>query len=180
MASVIAGETDKMAILYERYKKPLYAYFFRVTRGNCHSSEDLVHTVFYRVMRYKSTYTGQGNFMSWLFRIAHNAAIDHNRLFKSAENYRSEIYASGVTSFDPDELDKRDQYKMLELAMNKLPVEEREMLVLGKIDGMKYRDIADIMNTTENNVKIKIFRALKKLKDIYSAIEKKEYEKIRH
>jgi DNA-directed RNA polymerase specialized sigma24 family protein len=53
------------------------------------------------------------------------------------------------------------------------------LLVLSKIDCLKYKEIAEILNITESNVKIRIFRALKKLKDIYEKLENTIYEKER-
>jgi RNA polymerase sigma-70 factor (ECF subfamily) len=67
MSRVIAGEINEMGLLYEKYKKPLYAYFFKITSGNNQASEDLVHTVFYRAIRYKSSFSG-GSFINWLFK----------------------------------------------------------------------------------------------------------------
>jgi RNA polymerase sigma factor (sigma-70 family) len=63
--------------------------------------------------------------------------------------------------------------------MRKLKPYERELLVLSKIDCLKYKEIADILNITESNVKIRIFRALKRLKDFYEKLEKTRYEKAR-
>jgi len=177
MARVIAGEIDKMGILYEKYKKPLFAYFFKLTGGDSPASEDLVHTVFYRIIRYKSTFTGNGSFVNWLFKIAHNAGIDHNRSIKNENNYKDEYYLSQTNIYESAELENKEQHKMLEYSLNRLNREDRELLILGKIDCLKYKEIADIMGTSENNVKIKIFRALKKLKEIYSKLENSEYEK---
>jgi RNA polymerase sigma-70 factor (ECF subfamily) len=177
MAKVIAGEIDKMGILYEKYKKPLFAYFFKLTGGDSPASEDLVHTVFYRVIKYKSTFTGHGSFVNWLFRIAHNAGIDHNRSIKNENNYRGEFYLSQTNIYESAELENIEKRKILESSMSILNREDRELLILGKIDCLKYKEIADIMGTSENNIKIKIFRALKKLKEIYSKLENSEYEK---
>ena len=177
MTHVIAGEIDKMSILYERYKKPLYAYFFKLTAGDVQASEDLVHTVFYRVIRYKTGFTGQGSFAKWLFRIAHNAGIDFHRKNRYVDNYKAEIYATQVRLYENNDLEKEEERALLEAAMNRLKADERELLVLGKIDCLKYKEIAEILNTTESNVKIKIFRALKKLKDTYMKLENTKYEK---
>jgi RNA polymerase sigma factor (sigma-70 family) len=177
MTHVIAGEIDKMSILYERYKKPLYAYFFKLTAGDIQASEDLVHTVFYRVIKYKTGFTGQGSFAKWLFRIAHNAGIDFHRKNRYVDNYNSEIYKTQVRLYENNDLEKEEEHALLEVAMNRLKPDERELLVLGKIDCLKYKEIAEILNTTESNVKVKIFRALKKLKDTYMKLENKKYEK---
>jgi RNA polymerase sigma-70 factor (ECF subfamily) len=179
MADVIAGEIDKMGILYERYKRALYAYFFKLTGGDNQASEDLVHTVFYRAIRYKTSFTGQGSFAKWLFRVAHNAGIDYFRKIKHANNYKIEVKAAPADIYENYDLEKDEQRATLEKAISKLKPNERELIVLGKINCLKYKEIADILNTTESNVKIRIFRILRKLKDIYTKLEKTGYEKAR-
>jgi RNA polymerase sigma factor (sigma-70 family) len=75
MSRVINGETEMMGILYERYKISVYSYFFKITCGDREASEDLVQTVFYRAIRYRHSFTGQGSFANWLFRIARNVGL---------------------------------------------------------------------------------------------------------
>jgi RNA polymerase sigma factor (sigma-70 family) len=179
MSLVINGEVDKMGILYERYKMAVYAYFFKLTCGDQQSSEDLVHTVFYRAIRYKFSFTGEGSFAKWLFRIARNAGLDHNK--KARNSFCHDINTgTSVTdiSFETD-FEKNEELEILDRAMKKLAPEERELIVLGKIDCLKYRDIAQLLGTTEGNIRIRMFRILKKLKDIYENIEKVRYEKER-
>ena len=81
--------------------------------------------------------------------------------------------------YEYNDLEKNEQLATLKQAMNKLKADERELLILGKIECLKYKEIADILNTTESNVKIRIFRALKRLKDIYVKLENTKYEKAR-
>ncbi len=179
MGHVIAGEIDKMGILYERYKRPLYAYFFKLTHGDNQASEDLVHTVFYRAIRYKASFTCKGSFKNWLFRIAHNTGIDYNRKIKHANDYKTEVHTTQTGAYENNDLEKNEVHATLEQAMSKLKPDERELLILGKIECLKYKEIADILSTTESNIKIRIFRALKKLKVIYTKLEKTRYEKAR-
>jgi RNA polymerase sigma-70 factor (ECF subfamily) len=179
MAAVISGEIGKLGILYEKYKRPLYAYFMKLTAGDIHASEDLVHTVFFRVIRYKSGFRCEGSFASWLFSIAHNAGIDYNRKVKRMIEYKSNYLVTHEKHYESDELEHSEEQRTLEMAMSKLKQEERELLTLSKIDNLKYREIAGILKTTESNIKIKIFRALRKLKDIYLTIENQGYEKER-
>jgi RNA polymerase sigma-70 factor (ECF subfamily) len=179
MAEVIAGDTGKIGLLYERYKRPLFAYFLKFTGGDTNASEDLVHTVFYRAIRYKTSFRCEGSFASWLFRIAHNAGIDHNRKIKRSNEYKSELQSTREILYYQNDLEINEQRKILDSAMEKLKQEERELLILSKIDNLKYREIADILNTTESNIKIKVFRAIRKLKDFYLTIENKGNEKER-
>ncbi len=177
MSHVIDGETDRMSILYERYKMPIYSYFFKTTCGDREASEDLVHTVFYRAIRYKHSFTGQGSFAKWIFRIAHNVGLDHNKKKRNSNNYESEIRSGHVMMYDENDYEKREQLASLEFAMKKLEHEEREIIVLGKIESLRYKEIADILGTTEGNVKIRMFRAIRKLKDIFLKLENVRYEK---
>jgi RNA polymerase sigma factor (sigma-70 family) len=177
MSLVIAGEIDKLGILYEKYKKPLYSYFFKLTTGDRQASEDLVHTVFYRVIKYKASFRGHGSFLSWIFKIAHNAGLDHNRKIQYLNNYKNEILATQKDFFESNDLEKQERKVILKNAMRKLNQEERELLILGKIDHLKYKEIADMLNLSESNVKIRMFRALKKLKEIYVKLERTGYEK---
>ncbi len=177
MNQVIAGEIEKVGLLYEKYKTPLYAYFFKLTNGDNQASEDLVHTVFYRVIKYRASFGGSGNFASWLFRIAHNAGIDHNLRFKRLNNFINKSRETQPVFYEQNDLEKNEQLVTLEQAMIRLKKDEREILILGKIDCLKYKEIADILGTTESNVKIRIFRALTKLKGIYMKLENTKYEK---
>ncbi len=180
MAGVIAGDIDSMGPLYERYKRPLFGYFLKLTGGDNNASEDLVHTVFYRAIKYKNTYRCEGSFASWLFSIAHNTGIDHNRKIQKYNVYNAEYQAVNNIYYEQDDLEKSEMQITLDSALKKLKSEEREILILSKVENLKYRDIAIIMNTTESNIKIKIFRALKKLRDVYLTIENKGYEKEKH
>jgi RNA polymerase sigma factor (sigma-70 family) len=181
MSRVNDGETDRMAILYERYKMKVYSYFFRVTCGDRETSEDLTHNVFYKAIRYRRSFTGQGSFASWLFKIAHNTALDYNRKKKNSLNYEVAADFRSVQDFlsDEDETGRREQIASLSLALRNLEHDERELIVFGKIDCLRYREIAGILGTTEGNVKIRMFRALKKLKDIFMKIENSRHEKER-
>jgi RNA polymerase sigma factor (sigma-70 family) len=172
MSRVIDGEIDKMGILYERYKMPVYSYFFRVTCGDREASEDLVHTVFYRAIRYRHTFTGDGSFAKWIFRIARNSALDYNRKIKNTFNHESDTWSGQHVIDEDDDSGRREKIEQLYFAMKKLEPEEREIIILGKIECLKYREIADILGTTEGSVKIRIFRAMRKLKDILLKIEK--------
>ncbi|OFY60779.1 MAG: hypothetical protein A2Y71_13765 [Bacteroidetes bacterium RBG_13_42_15] len=114
-----------------------------------------------------------------MFRVAHNAGIDYFRKIKHANNYKIEVKAAPADIYENYDLEKDEQRATLEKAISKLKPNERELIVLGKINCLKYKEIADILNTTESNVKIRIFRILRKLKDIYTKLEKTGYEKAR-
>ena len=64
MLKVKAGDIDKLSLLYDRYQKMLFGFFWRMS-GSIEVSEDLVQTVFYRILKNRTQYKGKGKFSSW-------------------------------------------------------------------------------------------------------------------
>ena len=94
MIAVRAGEVRRLGELFERYHKPLYGFFVRLTNQPS-ASEDLVQIVFYRILKYRHTYRDEGKFSAWIYHLARKVAADHFRKHSTAPS------AHG----DPAELD---------------------------------------------------------------------------
>lgn len=168
MQKVKFGDIDKLSLLYERYKKPLFAYFFRIIEDK-EQSEDLVQTVFYRILKYRKQYRGMGKFTTWMFGIAHNLIADTFRkkqklpyLKENIEKEQKEMHNDASYS-----VEKKEQIQLVRLSLRKLSFEKREALVLSKYHGLKYREIAKILNINENSVKQRVFRAIEELRQVY-------------
>lgn len=176
MLKVIDGDIDKLGLLYERYKMPMYGYFFKLTSGNRDASEDLVHNVFYKALKYKHSFKGRGEFSKWLFSIAHNIGIDYLR--KDKGRYTEEINDDRISGCYEDKgIEKQQERELLFCSLEKLEANDRELLILSKIKCLKYSEIADMLNSTESAVKTRAFRALKKLRKIYYKLENVSYER---
>jgi len=171
MTKAVTGEPDLIGTLYERYKIPLFSYFYKLTGGQQASSEDLVQTVFYRVLKYRQQYKGKGSFVGWLFTIAHHVGIDYHRDQKHTQMRQVEISDHHGISEENHDLENSERSALLLKALGLLKTEEREILILSKQDCIKYSEIAEIFQCSENVIKVRIFRALKKLKDIYQKLE---------
>ena len=78
MIAVREGDLDQLENLYQRYRDPLYDFFSRLT-GNRVASEDLVHDVFVRILKYRNTYQEANRFVTWMYQIARNARTDYLR-----------------------------------------------------------------------------------------------------
>ena len=76
MLDVKAGNIAKLGLLYERHKKRLFSFFYNMN-SNSELSEDLVQSVFERMLKYKHTFTTESNFIGWMFQIARNSNYDH-------------------------------------------------------------------------------------------------------
>src|ERR1700759_4883158 len=76
MLKVKSGDLDKMALLFQRYHRPLYGFLYHMT-GQREASEDMVQNVFYRMLRSRHTFTGDGEFKTWMYHLARNVVKDH-------------------------------------------------------------------------------------------------------
>jgi RNA polymerase sigma-70 factor (ECF subfamily) len=174
MIRVKHGDLDKLAVLYERYNRALFAFFFKVTL-NSQASEDLVQTVFFKIIKYRDRYRAEeGSFVTWMFRIAHNANIDH---YHSLERSGNEVRINETdirSDDDPDEdFLKKERSRRIKEALGYLTSEQREVLILSRYQGLKYEEIAEILKCRVGTVKARVFRAMEKLRRIYRQLEER-------
>ncbi len=171
MLKVQAGDLDKLGLLYQRYKKKLFAYFYRLTCVAA-SSEDLVQNVFQRILIYRKQFRNEGKFKSWMYSIAHNVFLDYVRK-QSRIEYSDDLEKWDVLEENglEEQILQKEQSEILENAIKQLNQEQRETLVLSRFHELKYREIAEILNVSEGTIKVRIFRAMKNLKKIYAKME---------
>lgn len=176
MLKVKAGDLDKLGLLFERYNRRLFSYFYKLT-GSRALSEDLVQNVFERIIKYRNTYENSGAFSTWIYRIARNLHVDQYRNNSHEKMREDQINLDTIRgeAADMDTLFNEDnELLLLNLALERLDAEKKETLILSRYQGFKYKEIATIMHCSESTVKVRIFRALNELKEIISELRKKE------
>jgi RNA polymerase sigma-70 factor (ECF subfamily) len=174
MVNVREGDLDRLGLLFERYKKPLYGFFYGLSRDR-DLSEDLVQNTFFRILKYRHLFRGEGDFKTWMFHIARNVNHDHYRKEKlkvkdSLENWQERL---GHDENQSAATQRDEEHSMLSMAMDRLPADKREILLLSKYQEKKYKEIGEIMGCSEGAVKVKVFRALQELKAVYQQLEKR-------
>lgn len=183
MRKVQQGRKEAMGLLFERYHRRLFGFFYHMT-GRGDLSEDLVQTVFYRMLKYPHSFKGEGKFTTWMFHLARNVWADHYKQEKkmpvserhtgmtlTGKRHTGEILDKDAWSYE-QENDSEDHLSMLRKALNYLSPERKEVLLLSRYQGLRYREIADLMQCSEANVKVKVFRAIQDLKKIFEQLEK--------
>jgi RNA polymerase sigma factor (sigma-70 family) len=173
MLKVKDGDIDKLGLLFERYKKPLFGFFYGITRDS-ELCDDLVQNVFFRILKYRYLFRGEGDFKTWMFHIARNVNHDHFRKNKwrhkeSLENWEEKL---GTDENRATQYRQDDEMQTLAMAMDRLPEDKKEILMLSKFQDKKYKEIGEILGCSEGAVKVKVFRALQELKDVYQQLEK--------
>lgn len=173
MLKVKNGDINKMGLLYERYNRLLFRFVFNMTREK-ELSEDLVQNIFLRMLKYPDGFAGFGEFKTWMYHIARNVVYDHFRKEKRSP-VKSEItnYEERIESglYTDTNLEKEQELKLLEKAMANLSDENRELLIMCRFQELKYNEIAEIMNSTEGAIKVRVHRAMNQLKINYLKIE---------
>ena len=173
MLKVKDGDLDRLGLLFERYKKPLFGFFYGMNK-DAELCEDLVQNVFFRILKYRYLFRGEGDFKTWMFHIARNVNHDHyrkNKLGKteSVDEWNERLGHSDIYTA---QVQQDEELKMLSLAMDRLPEDKREILLLSKFQDKKYKEIGEIIGCSEGAVKVKVFRALQDLKAVYKQLEK--------
>jgi len=171
MAQVGSGEVAKLAVLFERHHRALFRYFVSLNR-NRELSEDLVQDVFFRMLRYRTSYDPNQSFTAWMYQIARNANVDQ------AQKRRAEVV--GIEDFNarrPERVNsapgpeesaaKLQDLDLQKRALDRLPQDKRELLVLSRFQDMKYEDIAAVLGCEVGTVKVRVFRAMRTLEQIY-------------
>lgn len=169
MLRVKAGDLNRMGLLFERYHRELFGFLYHMS-SNPDASEDMVQTVFYRMLKYRHTFTGDGAFRTWMYHLARNVLADTVRQTKwSGQQYDVAEYADriGGGALADEVLHKAEELAMLQDALARLSNEHREVLVMSRYQELKYEEIARILNTTEGAVKVRVHRAMNELKKLY-------------
>ena len=172
VAATLEGSQSAYGDLVRRYQRPILGLILRMVR-NRGEAEEIAQEVFLKAYNRLASYDRQRRFSSWLFKVAHNATIDHLRRrrirtvplesSKEDEVQLAEILA-GPDSEDPELRAVRGELaRALETAMSKLRPAYREVLLLRLRHGRSYEELAEITQLPLGTVKTHLHRARRRL-----------------
>jgi RNA polymerase sigma-70 factor (ECF subfamily) len=159
--------------IVREHKDRLFSYAFYVL-GNREDAEDVTQEVFIKLWENLREIDAK-RYRPWIMKVAHNRCVDLARERKKSIYDHQELnemitpkhlkQKNLQTNPEPGH-DYREMHAILLRALSKLPVQTRSMLVLHYYQGMKYRAIAEIFDTTPNATKVEVHRGRRKLKKI--------------
>ncbi|HBY60510.1 MAG TPA: RNA polymerase sigma factor [Solibacterales bacterium] len=174
MERVRDGDVGQLSELFERHSRRLFLYFYRVS-GERGASEDLVQEVFLRILKYRHTWQSGQDFVAWMYRIARNTWNDvagkrsaERSLDDEADRFGETI--ASVEGGPVEALMKAERLDLLRRALDKLPPDRRELLVLARFQELKYDQIAAILGCEVGTVKVRVFRAVRDLGRMYGQL----------
>lgn len=157
-----AGDRDAFARLVECYWDRLYRWMYQLTRDR-HKAEDLTQETFLKVLAALGSFRTGTNFRAWLFRIGHNNFVN----LKRAERKNVQTLSDDPPSRDPGTPDgsaaDRESLRLVARAVEDLSAEFRSALLLRVDDQLSFRDVAAVLNITEETARWRVFKARQKL-----------------
>ena len=173
IAAALNGSAFAWEKLVRRYEARIYNQGLRLM-GNSADAMDLVQEVFLGVYRNLHRFRGDAKFSSWIFRIAHNKAVDLNRRkrilagsISSSKNEEDEFLDTfpGESEAEPDtRLLQNELNKNTMALLMKLPIEQRLVVELKIFQTLTFEEIAEMQDISENTAKTRFYTALRKLK----------------
>ena len=178
IAQTIAGEQEAFGLLVRKYQPRLYNAMVHFLRNQA-EAEDVVQDAFVLALTKLDSFKGNSQFYTWLYRIAHNAAISKLRKKRPtlSLNYGTGDEPSPGFSV-PDEgerpgerLEKDEQIQCLMDAMERLSDEHRSILILREMEGMDYEAIAGVLQLPVGTVRSRLHRARACLRELMESME---------
>lgn len=167
-----AGNDRAFDSLMERYKTPILNFVYRMT-GNPSEAEDIAQNVFVHAYQNicKQTFRiGEGKFSTWLFQIAHNAAIDRIRQQKrqpteTIEGIDEKKLRRAVIDQTADKvIIDQELGRQIASAISELPPDQKTAIVLSEYHDMSYAEISEIIKCSEKSVESRLYRAKQTLR----------------
>jgi RNA polymerase sigma-70 factor, ECF subfamily len=163
VVETLRGNEGAFEVLVTRYEQPLYRYCKKLLSQNHHDSEEVVSETFYKAYKFLRTYDKKRSFSSWIYRIAHNTAVNTIRS-------KSKWFSVNIQDFFwipmPQKEEAHLTHDELEDVLAKLSVGDRNVLILFYLQEKSLKEISDILKLSQNTIAQKLTRARKRARTI--------------
>ena len=160
VAAFRAGDLDALARLCDHYRRVVWAAALGVL-GDPHLAEDAAQDTFLKAWRFRTSFDPGRPFTPWLMTIARRTAVDVHR--REALPHRGGHDPEQDTAVAPPSLERIWEEAQIRLALDRLPENERQIMLMAHFTGMRYPDIAASLDIPLGTVKTRAWRAHRKL-----------------
>jgi len=175
------GDETAFKTIVEQWQNMVYNTILGIVQNET-EAEDLAQDVFIKVFEKIGTFKGDSKFSTWLYRIATTTALDHLRSKKRKKRFGFLQSLSGTSGEEKEQipdfnhpgvsLDNKERAAVLFKAIEELPENQKTAYTLHKLEGLSYRDVSEVLNTTVSAVESLMSRAnqnlRKQLEDYYN------------
>ncbi len=174
IVGAIDGRLDGFEELVRRYQRPITGYVFRML-GNYDAALDVTQEVFIKVYNSLNKYSSEYKFSTWLYRIAHNAAVDHMRRNSATPQSLESENADGTFQMQiesrgpsPEQDRERSEWRAeIDTVVKCLPAAYRDLILLRHGRDLSYDEIAEVTGLPLGTVKNRLFRAREMMREIF-------------
>jgi RNA polymerase sigma-70 factor (ECF subfamily) len=180
VSALQAGDTDSLGILVTRWEQPLFRFVYRMLLRR-EDAKEICQETFLRILKKADRFRSGSRFSTWMYQIALNLCRDRARrkkrwgLVMATPAELPERAAEGATipggsnasAMDPAETAEREQLaRAVRRALQRLPAEQREVVLLKEYEGLKFREIAEIVGCPESTVKSRMYYGLSSVRTV--------------
>jgi RNA polymerase sigma-70 factor, ECF subfamily len=162
-----AGDRSAFARLVDAYWDRLYRWLYHLTRDR-HAAEDLTQETFVRALGAMKTFRPGSNFRAWIFRIGHNNFVNQKRAERRTRHPLPDDAPAPQRSTAEADAENREVLEVVARAVDELPSDFRAALLLRVEEGLSFREVAKVLNTTEETARWRVFKARQKLMKVLS------------
>ena len=159
----LGGDERAFELLYERYHKALYSYLHKLVPGQVALIDDLFQKTWVKVIKNLPRYKEQNTFLAWAIRIARNLAYDYFRKEKRKSELEDEDKVISKEILPGQGLEHSEMGQAISAAVKELPFEQREVFLLRQ-EGVSFKEIAELQNSTLNTALGRMHYAVTKLR----------------
>ncbi len=168
IAGIKAGDRTAFTKLVDSWKGRVFHYALRYSNDR-YFAEEVMQRVFIHVYQKIGQLREVEKFKWWIYRIISNECLTEGRKIKR----KNDVIQS--TESLPESSDGKDPYffynreergKVVLMALQSIPVEQRQVIIMKEYEGMKFREIAEVLGESENTVKSRLYYGLKAMKNI--------------
>ena len=166
VATAANGVEGSFEEIVRRYQRPISAYVYRMV-GDYEAALDLTQEIFIKVFGSLSRYRSEFKFSTWIYKIAHNSAVDHLRrntgrersLINGSENDQYDLPLESCIPSPEQESERKERRLKIEFVVRSLPDAYRELIVLRHSQDLTYEEIVEVTGLPLGTVKNRLFRA---------------------
>jgi RNA polymerase sigma factor (sigma-70 family) len=178
---VLQGDTNAFAYLINKYKDMVYTIAIKIVKSH-EDAEEVGQDSFLKAYEKLDSFKGNSKFSTWLYTIVYRNSISKIRKKKVAtadiDDYVMDNYSEGSEFPQLEAIKNGEQQKYVRQAIDRLPEKDALLITLFYMNESSIEEIEQITNLTQSNIKVKLFRARKKLNTELSFLLKEEVKTI--
>lgn len=165
------GDIEAFNHLVNRWQQRIHRFAYRYFSSHDEAME-ITQKTFIKAYKKLNTLDDTHKFSAWIYRIANNLCLDETkragrRRSASMEALSEHPTAQSLAANPDQQIQQSELGSILQLALNQLPAEQRIVVIMKEYEGLKFREIADILKVPENTAKSRMYYGLKKLRQLF-------------